>query len=120
MFSNIFLGRAGFHMEKIATACCGAYLRNTGIENVFVEHEIYGPGVVKSAMSASNYIRGKRGMVLLAETLQQLQLDAFASLSYDALKDAKVQENVIALQNLCQNHNPKNNYIWKQYQEPME
>ena len=51
---------------------------------------------------------------------QHLQLDAFASLSHDALKDAKVQENMIALQNLWRNHNPKTNYSWEHYQELME
>ena len=56
----------------------------------------------------------ERGMVLLAETSQHLQLGTFASLSHDAVKDAKVQENMIALQNLCQNNNPK------QDQEPMK
>ena len=39
------------------------------MENV---HDVYGPGVVKSVMSGSNYIRGKRGMALLAEALQRL------------------------------------------------
>ena len=71
-------------------------------------------------MSGSNYIRGKRGMVLLAETLQRLQLDVFASLSHDALKDAKVQENMIALPNPCQNHSFNTNYSWGQYQKPLE
>ena len=44
----------------------------------------------------------------------------FTSLSHGALKDAKVQENMIALQNLCQNNNPNPNYGWEQYQEPMK
>ena len=120
MFFNIFLRLGGFHIEKIVTVCCGTYLANTGIEHVLAEHEIYGPGVVESVMSGSNYIRGKRDMVLLAETLQRLQLDAFVSLSHDALKDAKVKENMIALQNLCQNHNSNTSYSWEQYQGPME
>ena len=34
-------------MEKIVIACCGTFLANTRIENVLVEHEIYGPDVVK-------------------------------------------------------------------------
>ena len=45
----------------------------TGIENVSVEHETYSPGMVKSVMSGSNYIRGN---VLLSETLQRLQIYA--------------------------------------------
>ena len=119
-FSNIFLGLGGFHMEKIVIACCGTYLANTGIENILVEHEIFGPGVVKSVMSGSNYIRGKRGMILVAEALTRLQLETFSSESHNTLKDEKVKENMIALQNLCNNHDPKENYSWKQYQDPME
>ena len=40
-----------------------------------------------------------------------------ASILYGWLQRAK---KVIALQNLCQNHNPKTNYSWEQYQEPMD
>ena len=76
--------------------------------------------MVKFVIPGSNYIRGKRGIVLLTETLQRLQIDAFASSSHNALKDAELQKNMISLQNLCQNHNPKANYSWEQYQEPME
>ena len=71
-------------------------------------------------MSGSNSLREERGMVLLAETLQHLQLGTFASLSHDAVKDAKVQENMIALQNLCQNNNPNTNCSWEQDQEAMK
>ena len=31
------------------------------------------------------------------------------------MDDPKVQKKKIALQNLCQNHNPKTNYSWEQY-----
>ena len=47
MFSIIFLEYSGFHMEKIVIACCGTFLANTRIGNVLVEHDIYGPDVVK-------------------------------------------------------------------------
>ena len=36
---------------------------------IFVESDVFGPGVVQSVMSGINYIRGKKGMIL-AETLQ--------------------------------------------------
>jgi len=79
-FDNIFLGLGGgFHMEKVLIACCGVFLKDTGIDSVFVENEIYGPGVVMSVLSGSNYIRGKRGMLILSEVLQHLQLEAFTS-----------------------------------------
>ena len=96
-------------MEKIVIVCYGNHLANTAIENVLVEHEIFSPGMVKCVMSGSNYVRWKRGIVLLAETLQRLQIDDFASSSHHVLEDAKFPENMISLQNLCQNHNPETN-----------
>ena len=69
-FDNIFLGIGGFHLEKVIIGCLGAYLETCGIENVFVEQEIYGPGVVKSVMNGGNYVRGKRGMTLLTESFR--------------------------------------------------
>ena len=76
-FDNIFLGIGGFHLEKIFIACCGKYLEESGIESVLVETTIYGISVVNSVMNGSNYIRGKRGMSLIAEALEHLQLPAF-------------------------------------------
>lgn len=78
-FENIFLGLGGFHTEKILIACCGAYLRETGIDSVLVENGVYGPGNVQSVLSGGNYIRGKRGMLLIAEVLYQLQIEVFES-----------------------------------------
>lgn len=69
-------------MEKIVIAFRGTYLGKTGIEKVLVEHEIYSPGMFDSVMSESNYIRGNRGLVLSAEKLERLQIDAFASSSH--------------------------------------
>ena len=64
-------------MEKILISCCGSYLKECGVENVFVESDVFGPGVVQSMMSGSNYICGKKGMMILAETLQELQFQQY-------------------------------------------
>ena len=51
-----------------------------------METAIYGISVVNSVMNGSNYIRGKRGMSLIAEALEHLQLSAFIesnSLSFE-------------------------------------
>ena len=77
LFSNIFLGIGGFDMEKILISCSGSYLKECGVENVFVESDVFWPGVVQSVMSGSNYIRGRKGMMILAETLQQLQFQQY-------------------------------------------
>ena len=60
---NIFLGFGGFHTEKIVLASIGKYLKDSGVESVFVETEIFGPNTVKAVMSGGHYVRAKRGMI---------------------------------------------------------
>ena len=57
-------------------ACCRKYLKKSGVRNVLVENEIYGPNTV---MSGSHYVRGKGRMSMTAEALGHLQLSAFFS-----------------------------------------
>ena len=76
-FNNIFLGLGGFHLEKILITCTGKFLEESGVENVFVENEIFGPGVVKTVMNGGHYVRGKRGMTLISEALHRLQISQF-------------------------------------------
>ena len=47
-----------------------------GIDSVLIEN-IFGVSVVKSLMNGSNYVRGKRGISLIAESLKHLQLRRF-------------------------------------------
>ena len=44
-FGNIFFGLGDFHFEKIGIACGEKYLEESGVENIFVEFEIFGPEV---------------------------------------------------------------------------
>ena len=98
------------NVQNIEYMNIGYRIQNyTGIQNVLLEHDIYSPGMVKSAMSESNDIRGKRGTIFLAEILR-LQVDVFAFSLHNAFKNTKLEENRISLQNLCQNHNPKTKY----------
>jgi len=113
-FDNIFLGLGGFHMEKVLIACCGVYLKESGIDTVFVENEIYGPGVVQSVLSGSNYNRGKRGMMILSEVLQQLQLEAFTSSTVftdqnNATEELKKFQEIVKCEDVHR--------TWKHFQE---
>ena len=91
LFQNIFLGLGGFHTEKIVLACLGTYLKESGIEQILVENEIFGPVAVNSVMSGADYALGKRGMSLIAEAMSRLYISAFesskVSISYGLLKD---------------------------------
>ena len=73
-FSNIFPGIGGFHLEKVVNGCLGTYLESSGIQNLLVKEKVYEPAVVNSVMSGGNYFRGKRGMSLIAEAMEQLQV----------------------------------------------
>ena len=73
-FSNIFPGIGGFHLEKVVNGCLGTYFESSGIQNLLVKEKVYEPAVVNSVMSGGNYFRGKRGMSLIAEAMEQLQV----------------------------------------------
>ena len=68
VFDNIFIGLGGFHTEKIILACCGLYLKEIGVRDVFVYNEIYGPGVTDGTiMKGEDYILCREAMRNLAE-----------------------------------------------------
>ena len=73
-FSNIFPGIGGFHLENVVNGCLGTYFESSGIQNLLVKEKVYEPAVVNSVMSGGNYFRGKRGMSLIAEAMEQLQV----------------------------------------------
>ena len=98
-FGNIFLGLGGFHLEKIVIACIGKFLEESGVESVFVENEIFGPGVVKTVMNGGHYVRGKRGMGLISEALHRLQLIEFIKV-IDSSQFQELLENIAELQRL--------------------
>ena len=70
----MFLGIGGFSLEKVVIGCLGMHLESSGIQNLLVEEKVYGPAVVNSVMSGGKYIRGERGMPLIAEVMEQLQV----------------------------------------------
>ena len=76
-FSIIFLGIGSFHLKKVVIGCLVTYFESTGIQNLLIKEKVYGPAVVSSVMSVGNYIWGKRGMSLIAEVMEQLQVYSF-------------------------------------------
>ena len=96
---NIFLGLGGFHMEKVVISCIGKYSEETGIENVLVENEIFGPIAVKIVMNGGHYVRGKHGMNLVAESIYRPQIDqSFKLNEYSEFKNPS--EEISTLQSL--------------------
>ena len=56
-------------------------LECSGIQHLLVEEKMFGPAVVNSVMSSGNYVRGNRGMSLIAEAMEQLQISSFLDCS---------------------------------------
>ena len=79
--SNIFLGISifigGFHLETLVIGCLGTHLESSGIQNLLVKEKVYETAAVNSVMSGRNYIRGKRGIFLIAEAMEQFQVYSF-------------------------------------------
>ena len=95
LFSNIFLGLGGFHMEKVIIACCGKYLEDVGVDSIFVENEVYGPAIVNTVMNGGNYVRGIHGMAILSEVLHILLLKQFTSTVDNSHDEIKHQVHIL-------------------------
>ena len=98
----MFLGIGGFPLEKVVIGCLGTHLKSSGIQNLLVEEKLYGPAVVNSVMSGGKYIWGERGMSLIAEAMEQLQVYSCLQSSggelFSELFD-KIDELVIMMRN---------------------
>ena len=78
MFDNIFIGLGSFHAEKILLACCGLYLKEICVRDVFVYNEIYGPGVTDGTiMKGGDYILCREAMRNLAKAINRIRILKF-------------------------------------------
>ena len=68
-----------------------------------MENEIFGQGVVKTVMDGGNYIMSKRGMSLLAEAIEQLQMKAFLQKCEIAMFGS-LDEQIFQLHSLMEDH----------------
>ena len=94
-FENIFLGLGGFHTEKAVIVCVGRFLEDIGVDSVLVANEIFGPSVVSTnVMNGSCYERAKRGMTLLSEAMNRLQLVQFFKIKDCSLYNTLLQQIV--------------------------
>ena len=73
-FGNMFLGIGGFPLEKVVIGCLRTHLESSGIQNLLAEEKVYRPAVANSVMSGGKDIWGERGMPLIAEAMEQLQV----------------------------------------------
>ena len=91
-FDHIFLGLGSFHTTKIIINCLGQYLEDSGIVEALIMTEVFGPKIVETVLKGSHYLRGVRGMGIIAEALQRIQLrEFFASNEHEKYKSLFTQ-----------------------------
>ena len=66
-----------FHMAKCVLHCIGKYVKGCGLEDSFLETNIFGLKVLESVLSASNYVRALRGIQILQCSIEAVKWQAF-------------------------------------------
>ena len=82
--------------------------KSSGIQNLLVEEKVYRPAAVNSIMNGGNHIRSKRGMSLIVEAMEQLQVyPILQSSDGEAFSElfGKIDELVIMM------HDPSKNQV---------
>ena len=69
---DVFLGLDGFHMEKVVMTCLEKYLKGTGIDEVLINTEIYGPISIETVLNGGHYADANEAYSLIAEILHAL------------------------------------------------
>ena len=68
VFEQIFPFLGGFNLTKSA----GKFVRGSGVEDAYIECNIFGPKTVEAVMSGSQYYRSFDGLMMLSDALTKL------------------------------------------------
>ena len=103
-FKHLVLLLGNFHMIKIFLAIIGKYLKESGVNHIFIETESFGLGVIEQVLGGTHYARSTKGVSMLVETLQRFQLQAFISKlnlneNSHSLSDFKAIQDTLAEEN---------------------
>lgn len=99
-FENIVLVLGNFHLIKVVLSCIGKYLKNSGVDNIFIETGLFGVNVTDQILAGTNYARSVKAYSYLCEALQRMQLDEF--LTEERL--AKYEDQIITIELLRENY----------------
>ncbi len=116
-FKNIVPLLGSFHLQKVFIGVIGKYLQNSGAEQIWTENNIFGDNVVKSVMSGSHYSRSVKGMFLLSETMERLQLSEF----FNEIGVSKYEKELKILMELkeavCKKNHKKSRQKLKEFEQ---
>ena len=85
-FKGLTLCLGSFHLIKTYLACIGKYLRGSGCQTIWIENRIFGPEVVESVLSGSDYVRSMEGILLLGECISRFQWLEFLQNNFNEFK----------------------------------
>ncbi|KMQ89802.1 hypothetical protein RF55_10523 [Lasius niger] len=76
-FRNLVIMLGNFHLLKVLLACVGKYLRDSGVEDLFVETKAYGVCTVNQVMNETSYARSMKGfqMLVMQNTIKEKAYD---------------------------------------------
>ena len=57
--------------------CIGKYIQGSGLEDAFVETQVFGKKVIEQVLNGTDYIRSLRAILLLVDSKNRLKWDAF-------------------------------------------
>ena len=63
----------GFHMAKCVQHCTGKYIRGSGLDDAFVETQVFGKKVIEQVLNSTHYIRSLRAILILVDSINCLK-----------------------------------------------
>ena len=103
-FENIILCLGNFHIIKVFLSCIGKYLKNSGVESIFIETGLFGVCVTEQLLNGTHYARSVKDFTYLSEALRRLQINEF--FHTDNLR--KYEQQIITVEMLYDSFHEKN------------
>ena len=76
-FGDLYPCMGPFHWCRVLLKCQGKLLRGTGMDDVLVECEVFGPVVLDTALNGHHYARALTGILIVEEVMMRLIWKAF-------------------------------------------
>ena len=86
----------GFHLAKCVHRCIGKYIKDTGLEDALVETGVFGPKVIESFITGTDYVRSMHGIHILSTAIQMVKWKAFWTM-HDRTEFTQVTNNLLIL-----------------------
>lgn len=76
-FPSLILRIGTFHLQKNFLRCLGQYIEGSGLDEIIIQSEVYGPTTFKSMLEGKQYNRAIRAHKMVYEAYRFLQLSEY-------------------------------------------